>query len=146
MQEERGTFDQESFFASTGSADKGNDGTQLDSNQQILRDILDQQKQISEHQVSSVDSLDPSSSEADSISVEYPITDHQNYQAPSDIGDDDRDMLRVSETQYNQPQKETFEDPSPLTDATPSTGEAQRMDYGQLFDQLRICQKTKKTG
>ena len=136
------TFDSGAFFKSAASSEQSDEGSGLDANQQILRDILDQQRLISEQQQgSAIDSSDPNSAEVDSVSVEYPITDHQNYQAPSDVGNDDRDMLRVNETQYNTPHKDAPEDRSPLSDATPSTGEAQRMDYGQLFDQLRNLPK-----
>ncbi|MDB4766858.1 AAA family ATPase, partial [bacterium] len=141
-QEGREPFNQESFFQSAATSDQSNDEPQLDSNQQILRDILDQQKLINDQQqANAFDSSDQNSSKVDSISVEYPITDHQNYQAPSDVSNDDRDMLRVSESQYNQPRNEASDERSPLADATPSTGEAQRMDYGQLFDQLRNLPK-----
>ena len=127
---------------STHDSGQSDSETPLNDNQQILRDIFEKQRLIQEQQqATATDSSAPNSNEVDSISVEYPITDHQNYQAPSDIGDDDRDMLRVSETEYSQPQKEAAEERSPLADATPSTGEAQRMDYGQLFNQLRNLPK-----
>ena len=132
---------QASFFKSSTSVNEDSDESGLDANQQILRDILEQQRVITEQQQADASQSQPDGTPVDSISVEYPITDHQNYQSPSEISNDDRDMLRVSETQYKQPPKEAFEDRSPLADETPSTGEAQRMDYGQLFDQLRNLPK-----
>jgi len=114
----------------------------LDQTRQVLQDIMNQQRLVSEQQqqFEASDSAQ-TSADVDSVSVEYPITDHQNYQTPSDSQDDDRDMLRVSESQYSQSPQKTEEERSPLADATPSTGEARRMDYEKLFQQLRDMPK-----
>ena len=77
---------------------------------------------------------------ADSISMEYPVTEHQGYQQPGapPQANDDRDLLYVNHTQeyVSEPQPEPVQPPAfPQTE--PSTGNAQRMDYNQLFDQLR---------
>ena len=110
----------------------------LDKSQQVLREILAQQKIVNESQFVQPQSSDES---VDSISVEYPITDHENYQAPSGSTNDDRDMLRVNESHYTQTPQQEPDEPTPFADAEPSTGEAQRMDYSQLFDQLRNMPK-----
>ncbi len=117
--------------------------------QQVLRELMEQQhgggggESDQEMEVT-----DEATAQVDSVSVEYPITEHGNYQATdgvenvdSDGRDDDRDILRVSASQYTQPAQEVPQPRSPLADAIPSTGEAQRMDYGQLFDQLRNLPK-----
>jgi len=77
---------------------------------------------------------------ADSVSVETPVTSYQNYQQAGEppAGQDDRDMLYVNETQrYTPPQAEQPPQPPPFPNVETSTGNAQRMDYNQLFDQLR---------
>ncbi len=81
---------------------------------------------------------------ADSVSTEYPVTEHGGYQqlGPPPAVQDDRDMLYVNESQqYNPPQPP----PTPQVPLFPtvetSTGSAERMDYNQLFDQLRNTPK-----
>lgn len=123
-----------------------------DQTHQVLRELMAQQQYARQAQ---------NPPQADSTSVEYPITEHEDYHAGGDQTDrqnaangtnatdgpnaqgvqDDRDMLRVNVTQFAQPPAQPSLPPTPLTDATPSTGEAQRMDYGQLFDQLRNLPK-----
>ena len=109
----------------------------LDESQQVLREILAQQQIVNDNQYSQPQ---PNEEGVDSISVEYPITDHANYQPPSDQSNDDRDMLRVNESHYAQTPQQP-DQPTPYADAEPSTGEAQRMDYSKLFDQLRNMPK-----
>ena len=103
----------------------------------MLREILAQQQIVNDNQYNQPQ---PNEEGVDSISVEYPITDHANYQPPSDQSNDDRDMLRVNESHYAQTPQQP-DQPTPYADAEPSTGEAQRMDYGKLFDQLRNMPK-----
>jgi type II secretory pathway predicted ATPase ExeA len=112
--------------------------TDDDPSHQVLRELKDQQQYVQQGQVPT--------SQADSTSVEYPITEHANYQQGTDpeasiSGDDDRDMLRVNETQFSDTPQASSLPPSPLTEATPSTGQAKRVDYSQLFDQLRNLPK-----
>lgn len=108
-----------------------------DQSHQVLRELMAQQQYVRQAQ---------NPPQADSTSVEYPITEHQDYRGNEDPNSakdagDDRDMLRVNTTQYSQTPAQPTLPPNPLTEATPSTGEAQRMDYGQLFDQLRNLPK-----
>ena len=77
---------------------------------------------------------------ADSVSVETPVTGYQNYQQPGEqpAVQDDRDMLYVNETQqYTPPQAAEPPQAPPFPNVETSTGNAQRMDYNQLFEQLR---------
>ena len=77
---------------------------------------------------------------ADSVSVESSVTDYQNYQQPGEppASQDDRDMLYVNETQqYTPPQAAQPPQPPPFPNVETSTGNAERIDYNQLFDQLR---------
>jgi len=110
----------------------------LDQSQQVLREILAQQQIVNESQFNLPQ---PNEQDVDSISVEYPITEHNNYQAPSGSVSDDRDMLRVNESHYSQTPQVQSQEPSPYAESQPSTGEAKRLDYSQLFDQLRNMPK-----
>lgn len=77
---------------------------------------------------------------ADSVSVETPVTGFQDYQQPGEqpAVQDDRDMLYVNQTEhYSPPQAPEPPQPPPFPNVETSTGNAQRMDYNQLFEQLR---------
>ena len=77
---------------------------------------------------------------ADSVSVESPVTEYKNYQQPGEppATPDDRDMLYVNETEhYTPPQADEPPQPPPFPNVETSTGNAQRIDYNQLFEQLR---------
>lgn len=68
------------------------------------------------------------------------MTEYQNYQQPGEppATEDDRDMLFVNETQqYTPPQAEQPPQDPPFPNVETSTGNAQRIDYNQLFEQLR---------
>ena len=131
-------------YPSADSSDSAISPSQNEQSLNILRDLMLQQQTSQGDEADTGDvSLAQNAEvegEVDSVSVEYPITDHDTYQTPSSI-EDDRDMLRVNDSQYNHPVGTEPLPPTPLTEAEPSTGEARRMDYGQLFDQLRNLPK-----
>ncbi len=82
----------------------------------------------------------PHANGADSVSVECPVTEYEGYQQPGNppAEHDDRDMLYVNESQqYSPPETPPTPPHPPFPNVTTSTGNAERMDYNQLFDQLR---------
>ena len=122
--------------------------------QEILKEIFSQQQILDNvHYTEPSASLPEQSSEtpvgndqllgglgADSVSVETPVTGYPSYQQAGEppAAEDDRDMLYVNETQsYSPPQAPEPPQPPPFPNVETSTGNAQRMDYNQLFDQLR---------
>lgn len=137
-------FDQASAEDSSNVSQAPEKQQPLDPAHQVLHNLMAQQQGKENQRPQAYESAEDSTPEVDSISVEYPITEHENYQTFGEFDDDnrdDRDMLRVNESQHAQPPQQVSQPRSPLADATPSTGEAQRMDYGQLFDQLRNLPK-----
>jgi hypothetical protein len=118
--------------------------------QEILKEIFSQQQILDEvHYTNPAQAIpqQPVTPEqsvdglgADSVSIETPVTGFQNYQQPGEppATQDDRDMLYVNETQqYSSPQPAEPPQPPPFPKVETSTGNAQRMDYNQLFEQLR---------
>ena len=67
-----------------------------------------------------------------SIPIEYPLAESNGNQMPVD----DRDMLIVTRAE-EKPAHDQDKVPDPVEQQPPSTGTAKRMDYQQLFDQLR---------
>lgn len=72
------------------------------------------------------------------MAIEYPIAQHDSYQkGGNEIPQDDRDMITVSRAnQLNTPDVQD-DIPAHLMPEHPSKGRAERLDYKQLFDQLR---------
>ena len=129
-----------------------NTTSDADDGSHVLKEIFRQQQIIDQvhftqppEESASPQSPQSSEHQADSYSVEYPVTEHESYQQPGQppVNKDDRDMLYVNQSsQYESPEKpeEPVENPLfPQVDT--STGNANRMDYNQLFDQLRNVQK-----
>ena len=120
-----------------------------DDGTHVLKEIFRQQQIIDQvHFTQPPEESAPaqaSEHQADSYSVEYPVTEHESYQQPGQTpaNQDDRDMLIVNQsTQYESPQTQEEPEEQPLfPKVETSTGNASRMDYNQLFDQLRNAQK-----
>ena len=114
-----------------------------EQSQEILKEIFSQQQILDEvHYTDSFDSPDQpvDGQGADSVSVESPVTEYQNYQQPGEppAAEDDRDMLYVNETQqYTPPQVEQPPEAPVFPNVETSTGNAERIDYNQLFERLR---------
>ena len=114
-----------------------------EQSQEILKEIFSQQQILDEvHYTDSFASPDQpvDGQGADSVSVESPVTEYPNYQQPGDppAAEDDRDMLYVNETQqYTPPQVEQPPEAPVFPNVETSTGNAERIDYNQLFERLR---------
>ena len=114
-----------------------------EQSQEILKEIFSQQQILDEvHYTDSFASPEQpvDGQGADSVSVESPVTEYQNYQQPGEppATEDDRDILYVNETQqYTPPQPEQPPEPPLFPNVKTSTGNAERIDYNQLFERLR---------
>ncbi|MCH2178682.1 MAG: AAA family ATPase [Mariniblastus sp.] len=85
--------------------------------------------------------VESANAHGDSLAIEYPVTQHEGYQAitSEESATDDRDMLIVSRAEQlnvRAAEADGESEVSYLTDG-PSTGQACRMDYHELFEQLR---------
>ena len=85
--------------------------------------------------------VESQSDHGDSLAIEYPVTQHEGYQTtpPEDSAQDDRDMLIVSRAEQLNVRAAEADGESEISYLTegPSTGQARRMDYHKLFEQLR---------
>ena len=120
-----------------------------EQSQEILKEIFSQQQILDEVHYTDPAQENASQSNivethdgqgADSVSVETPVSEYGNYQQSGEPpkAQDDRDMLYVNETQqYTPPQAPEPPQSPPFPNVETSTGNAERVDYNQLFDQLR---------
>ena len=106
----------------------------LEETQKILAEILEQKSVLAASQAG-ID-LEPKEGQktVEPLKMEYPVIASDESQ----ISKDDREMILVSRTEQ---QTESSRPKAPETPAFPqtpvSTGQAERMDYQKLFDQLR---------
>lgn len=144
------------------TATEGSSDHQEEQSQEILKEIFSQQQILDKvHFTDSfsgaadqpapsetnLDGINPQENTqpveghgADSVSIESPVTGYQNYQQPGQppAVQDDRDMLYVNETQqYTPPEAPQPTHSPPFPNVETSTGNAERIDYNQLFEQLR---------
>ena len=108
----------------------------LNQSQAILQQIFEQQQLIGATQSSPDQPSSESDQESDPVSIQYPLA--QPPGAEPDRSSDDRDMLVVSEQENNNQKADSTEEPlPPYSQEAPSSGRASRIDYQDLFNQLR---------
>jgi len=103
---------------------------QLDESQKVLEEILSQKQLLAESR-----NPTPGPAPPQPTSIEYPIT----HADPSpELRRDDSEMLIVSRMEQKmESPKSPRPDPIQFPETPVSKGNAQRMDYQKLFDQLR---------
>ena len=122
---------------------------QADADDEIrqLYDIYDNQQQLAEQIAVASQPVDPrehqprAEPEQSLPAIEYPITEHNRFadhrsDSPPTVARDDRDMLMVSHQDNLPGQPLAPSDETPVGE-TMSTGQAIRMNYQTLFQQLR---------
>ena len=88
------------------------------------------------------DEQDADETQGSALAIEYPISEHEGYHRDDDgMPKDDRDMIIVSRADRLTSRKSPDEVPDELMPRNASTGRAERMEYQQLFDQLRKVPK-----
>ncbi len=117
----------------------------MSSSEQLLSEIK-QQQQMLHDQVASSDLATPPVSNfcpdaletvdyQETYKIEQPLTDVTPEQLDGHLPTDDKDMLFVS--RQSEMPSETTEPAPDVFPQMPSTGRAERMDYQELFNQLR---------
>ena len=113
---------------------------ELDESQKVLQEILSQKSilEAAREQTDQPAAAEPEAPGA-SVNLEYPVSQSAPTAPPRR---DDSEMLIVSrmEQQLESP-KPSKPKPIPFPETPVSKGNAQRMDYQQLFDQLRDVSK-----
>ncbi len=122
----------------------------LEESQLLLQQIIKEnnERAAAIHPDPKLDSLSIKSSESlPADSIPYPsnsvpddepiTTEHALVDPSTEAVEDDRDMLIVSRQDQPAKPKSIEDDPIPFPATPLSTGQAKRMDYQQLFDQLR---------
>ena len=118
---------------------------ELDESQKVLEEILSQKKILADARSQTAQpavnepAAQPTQDPEPSFNLEYPVVQPASAEEPRR---DDSEMLIVSrmEQQLESP-KSTQPQPIPFPETPVSKGNAQRMDYQQLFDQLRDISK-----
>ena len=121
-----------------------NQSRDLDESQKVLQEILSQKTMLASatgeaNQPGEAEPQSQTAPEPESINIEYPVASASPTSQPRR---DDSEMLIVSrmEQQLESPAPKEPE-PIPFPETPVSKGRAQRMDYQQLFDQLRDISK-----
>ncbi len=110
----------------------------------ILEELKNQHQEFNQaFSVELQDEQDADETHALSLSIEYPISEHEGYRSDDDeMPRDDRDMIIVSRAdRLSSPKSPDEKVPDELMPRNASTGRAERMEYQQLFDQLRKVPK-----
>ena len=113
---------------------------ELDESQKVLEEILSQKSILEEARnqtaepIADVPAPGPSSASEQSVNLEYPMAQPNPAEEPRR---DDSEMLIVSRMEQKMESPKPKPEPIPFPQTPVSKGNAQRMDYQQLFDQLR---------
>jgi hypothetical protein len=124
----------------TAGADSNGDASvepeSLEESHRVLQEIIDENQRVA----AAGGNLDPHRDGG----LEPSPTDCVDDQQVESSGDtqasdfaDDRDMIVVSSREQNEPGSQKDDDSIPFPATAVSTGRAERMDYQQLFEQLR---------
>ncbi len=123
----------EVVFASTEPEAPVNENSEI----RQLYEIYDNQQQLADQIAIAAQ---PQDARDEPVAMDYPITEHAGFRSGSqtepEVVADDRDMLMVSHGNLHQTKQEVAPEPEP-TSGPSSTGQAFRMNYQTLFQQLR---------
>jgi type II secretory pathway predicted ATPase ExeA len=116
------------------------DADRLVDSESILEELKNQNRQLIEAcSLGSLDENEVFDDEPSSLSIEYPVSQHEGYQSDEDteLPEDDRDMIIVSRADRLASPPQNAQHPDELMPRHASTGRAERMEYQKLFNQLR---------
>ena len=108
-----------------------------DQSEQILREIRQQHDMLRKTNETPMASTSSAHDQPVVERIEYPLREPTDHSLPANVHRDDAEMIIVTRGNETSPPSQNEEPKIPFPETPVTKGQAERMDYQKLFDQLR---------